>query len=56
MYFCERDAYFASVSMIVLFDFRIVLTVWNCSDGVLLFCQCGIVLTVWDCSDSVGLF
>jgi hypothetical protein len=34
MNMCVRDAYFASVSMIVLFDFGIVLTVWDCSDSV----------------------
>ena len=62
MYMRVRDAYFASVSIIVLFDFGIVLTVWDwsdsmiCSDSVVLFWQCGIVLTVWNCSDSVVLF
>jgi hypothetical protein len=62
MYMRVRDAYFISVSMIVLFDFGIVLTcgivltVWDCSDSVILFWQCGIVLTVWDCSDGVRLF
>jgi hypothetical protein len=51
MYMRVRDAYFISVSMIVLFDFGIVLTcgivltVWDCSDSVILFWQCGIVLT-----------
>ena len=53
---CMLGVSILPLSTIFLFDFGIVLTVWNCLDSVELFQQCGIVPTVWNCSQQCGIF